>query len=80
VHASLPDTPVPAHVCLGYPADKPVFVGHYWLTGAPEPLAPRVACVDYSVAKEGRLCAYRYDGEPELSATKFVSVKPNGND
>jgi hypothetical protein len=76
--ASLPDTSVPAHVCPGHPADKPVFVGHYWLTGAPEPLAPRVACTDYSVAQGGRLCAYRYDGEPELGAKKFVSVKPNG--
>ncbi len=29
----------------------PVFVGHYWLTGTPKPLATNVACTDYSVAK-----------------------------
>jgi hypothetical protein len=34
-----------------------------------------VACVDYSVANRGPLVAYRFDGEPELSADKFVAVK-----
>jgi hypothetical protein len=34
-----------------------------------------VACVDYSVAKQnGLLVAYRFDGEPELTAQKFVAV------
>ncbi len=56
----------------GYPDDAPpVFVGHYWLTGTPMPLAPNVACTDYSVAKDGKLVAYRWDGEPVLSADKF---------
>ena len=59
-----------------YPKDAPpVFVGHYWLTGEPEPLAPNVACVDYSVAKpHGSLAAYRWDGESALSAEKFVTI------
>jgi hypothetical protein len=59
-----------------YPADaKPVFVGHYWLS-APRPtlLAPNVACLDYSVAKGGFLCAYRWDGEKKLTNEHFVSV------
>jgi hypothetical protein len=31
--------------------------------------------VDYSVAKKGGLLvAYRFDGEPELTAQKFVAV------
>ncbi|WP_404305504.1 metallophosphoesterase [Neorhodopirellula lusitana] len=56
----------------GYPTDAPpVFVGHYWLTGTPAPLAPNVACTDYSVAKGGKLVAYRWDGEPVLSADKY---------
>ena len=57
-----------------YPADsKPVFIGHYWMRGAkPELLAPNVACVDWSVAKGGFLCAYRWDGEQELDAGKFL--------
>ncbi len=50
----------------------PVFVGHYWLTGTPTPL---VACTDYSVAKGGKLVAYRWDGESELSADKFHWVE-----
>ena len=59
---------------LPYPEDhKPVFVGHYWMRGArPELLAPNVACVDWSVAKGGFLCAYRWDGEQELDVGKFV--------
>jgi hypothetical protein len=52
---------------------KPVFVGHYWLCGSrPELLRRNVACVDWSVAKGGFLCAYRWDGERELDAGKFV--------
>jgi len=55
-----------------YPSDAPpVFVGHYWLTGTPTPLAANVACTDYSVAKGGKLVAYRWDGEQTLSADKF---------
>jgi hypothetical protein len=55
-----------------YPPDAPpVFVGHYWLNGTPTPLAANVACTDYSVAKGGKLVAYRWDGESALSADKF---------
>lgn len=49
----------------------PVFVGHYWLTGTPKPLATNVACTDYSVAKGGKLVAYRWDGEQTLCEEKF---------
>jgi len=55
-----------------YPPNAvPVFVGHYWLTGTPAPLAANVACTDYSVARGGKLVAYRWDDESELSADKF---------
>lgn len=58
-----------------YPADAPpVFVGHYWLKGTPAPLALNVACTDYSVAKQGKLCGYRWHGEQTLVAENFVSV------
>jgi hypothetical protein len=54
----------------------PVFVGHYWLSAdRPEPLSPNVACLDYSVAKGGFLCAYRWDGERTLGPGKFVTVR-----
>lgn len=57
-------------------SEKPVFLGHYWLKEAtPKRLARNVACVDYSVAKGGFLCAYRWDGEQELLDEKFVYLK-----
>ncbi len=56
--------------------EPPVFLGHYWMEGDPEPLAPNIACMDYSVAKSGgKLAAYRWAGERELSPEKFVSVE-----
>lgn len=55
------------------PEQPPVFVGHYWLKAhRPQRLAPNVACLDYSVAKHGFLCAYRWDGESEIDNDKFV--------
>lgn len=56
----------------GYDHAAPCFVGHYWMSGTPAPLTDNVACVDYSVAKGGSLCAYRWDGEAVLQADKFV--------
>jgi hypothetical protein len=59
-----------------YPsASKPVFVGHYWLSAdRPQLLAENVACLDYSVAKGGFLCAYRWQGEQILSNNNFVWI------
>lgn len=71
----IPDVPMENWRPLPEP-DRPTFIGHYWFDPA-EALAPasrRVACVDYSVAKGGPMTAYRFDGEPELSADKFVAV------
>jgi hypothetical protein len=70
------DLPLPQSVideALPYEAnEKPVFIGHYWMRGPrPKLLADNVACVDWSVAKGGFLCAYRWNGEQELDAEKF---------
>ncbi len=56
--------------------EPPVLFGHYWMPSEfePAPLAPNVACLDYSVAKNGKLCAYRWHGEAELRKDAFVSV------
>jgi len=55
--------------------DIPVFVGHYWLSAdSPQILSDNVACVDYSVAKGGFLCAYRWNGERKLSNENFVWI------
>lgn len=57
-----------------YPATaKPVFLGHYWLSAKrPQLLANNVACLDFSVAKGGFLCAYRWQGEQTLRNENFV--------
>jgi hypothetical protein len=74
----VPELEIPADALPefeAYPAEHaPVFVGHYWLTGTPKPLATNVACTDYSVAKGGKLVAYRWDGEQMLSGNKFLWV------
>lgn len=70
----LPDLPIPAHARLPQVASKPVFFGHYWLTGQPEVLGPQSACVDYSAGKGGELVAYRWNGEQTLSAANFFAV------
>ena len=54
--------------------DKKVFFGHYWLKGAPSFQKENICCLDYSVAKEGKLVAYRYSGEGDLDISNFVSV------
>jgi hypothetical protein len=36
--------------------------------------SPNVACLDYSVAKGGFLCAYRWDGEQKLTSERLVWV------
>lgn len=69
-----PDDEVPLETLdAPYPPDAPpVFFGHYWLKAErPEILAPNVACVDYSVAKEGLLVAYRWKGEAKLTTSHF---------
>jgi hypothetical protein len=77
----LPDTLVDA---LGRYADPvPVIVGHYWCEGSPELFDPLVACVDYSVAKNGPLVAYRWSGETVLTTDHYVAflvVHPNADD
>ncbi len=63
-------------VAVPYPEEaKPMFIGHYWLNGSqPNLLHRNIACVDWSVAKSGFLCAYRWDGERELDDQKFVWI------
>jgi hypothetical protein len=71
----VPNEPLPSSLPLAYGShEPPVFVGHYWQTGQPRPLAPNVACLDYSVGKYGSLAAYRWDGEKELAMDKFIAI------
>jgi hypothetical protein len=61
--------------------EKLTFFGHYWQHGPPKVTNPKAQCLDFSIAAEKMkaekryLCAYRFDGEDEIDASKFVSVK-----
>jgi hypothetical protein len=73
----IPDDPIEGDHMVDYGLDQPpVFLGHYWLTGQPLPLAENVACLDYSVARPGgKLVAYRWDGSSALCKDAFVTVE-----
>jgi len=69
---------VPADINVNiYPHDAPpVFFGHYWLEDKyPVIQKENVICLDYSVAKNGSLVAYRWGGEQVLNNDHFVSVR-----
>jgi hypothetical protein len=70
----LPDLCMKAELARYPSGEKPTFIGHYWMRGNPVPLNHNTACLDFSVAKDGQLVAYRYDGEARLSNDKFVAV------
>lgn len=55
----------------GKGAGKPIFFGHYWLSGEPVVSNPAAICLDYSIARGGRLVAYSLDTE------KFTWVAAN---
>ena len=65
-------TPVPDCDGFGEVEGAPVFIGHYWMDGPRKPQSSKVACCDYSVPRSRRMVAYRWDGEAELVAGKFV--------
>jgi hypothetical protein len=72
---SVPDIKAPIEK-LGnfrYPlCDKPVFCGHYWFMGKPVRQQINVACLDYSVAKNGNLTAYRWNkGDKEINNENY---------
>jgi len=48
--------------------------GHYWWTGQPTVHSRTTATVDFSVAANGHLVAYQWNGESELSDGNFVAV------
>ena len=54
--------------------DKKVFFGHYWLKGEPSLNKHNICCLDYSIAKGGKLVAYRLNGENILERRNLVYV------
>lgn len=75
--AQLPEDPIPSSARVLYDQAKPVFFGHYWFTGTPSILSPKICCVDYSAARDNHpLVAYRYAGEDMLSNDNLVATDP----
>ncbi|WP_201616842.1 metallophosphoesterase [Psychrobacter urativorans] len=76
--AQIPKDAMAENIDFALKTYKPVFVGHYWLTGNPEPLSIQVICTDYSAAVDsGYLTCYQLDtSEPlPLNAANFVQYR-----
>ena len=54
--------------------DKKVFFGHYWLKGEPSQYKENICCLDYSIAKGGKLVAYRLNEETILDNRNLFYV------
>lgn len=66
----LPDEAIPEDlVSATYPAgDKPVFFGHYWMSGEPKLQSANAMCLDYSAGTDGPLVTYTHvAGSRQLS-------------
>lgn len=74
---SILDEKIPANLKFNIYSKEapPVFFGHYWLEDKfPVIQAENVICLDYSVAKNGALVAYRWNGEEIIDSKHFVAV------
>lgn len=49
----------PACLVISAIQGSPIFVGHHWFTGHPTIESDKLACLDWSAAREGPLVAYR---------------------
>lgn len=71
----LPDIEISPHErSYTYTHHLPVFYGHYWRNGTPQHArdwTARCACVDFSVAKGGRMTAYQWSGESTIQAENY---------
>lgn len=54
--------------------EKKVFFGHYWLKGEPSLYKDNICCLDYSVAKRGKLVAYRLNEDHLLQGENLLYV------
>ncbi len=73
--AQIPVDALAENIDFALKTHKPIFVGHYWLTGEPQLLSPQVVCIDYSAAVDsGYLTCYQLDTEQPLplDSTNFV--------
>ena len=80
--AQIPKDAMAENIDFALKTHKPVFVGHYWLTGMPEPLSKQVACTDYSAAIDsGYLTCYQLDTEQPLPlrSSNFIQYRHDEN-
>lgn len=70
---AVPDIPIPEEHRLPPVAGAPILFGHHWFNGEPRLEGPRVACLDWSAARDGPLVAYRWGGEAELVHEHLVA-------
>lgn len=71
---AVPDIPVPDEHRLAPVDGAPILFGHHWFSGELRLEGPKVACLDWSAAKDGPLVAYRWNGEAELRHEGLVGV------
>lgn len=78
-YPQLPELAVPPGTeSFLYTGETPVFYGHYWRQGSPEPgqdWTGRTACVDFSAANGGALTAYRWSGENTIRPGNYVQLR-----
>ncbi|OLF37015.1 MULTISPECIES: metallophosphoesterase [unclassified Psychrobacter] len=78
--AQIPVDALAENIDFAIKTHKPVFVGHYWLAGEPEPLSSQVVCTDYSAAIDsGYLTCYQLDTTQPLplQSANFVQYRPH---
>lgn len=77
-HENLPEQPIELSEFKSFDFyrgdDKKVFFGHYWLKGEPSLYKDNICCLDYSIARDGKLVAYRLNGEDILDRRNLVYV------
>ncbi|SFR05130.1 metallophosphoesterase [Poseidonocella sedimentorum] len=74
----LPDAPLPEALSSStYPASaRPVFFGHYWLSGDPVLQTPNALCLDYSAGKDGPLVSYDLSDPAAPLSTARIRIHP----
>ena len=71
----IPEDPLPQNLATSiYPSgDRPVFFGHYWMSGTPVLQSGNALCLDYSAGTDGPLVSYTYPaGSRELSLKNLM--------
>lgn len=71
----IPNDTLPAASRVAWDGGKPVFFGHYWMSGTPHILSDNKTCLDFSIAKDGVLAGYILrDGDLILSEDNLMWV------